>query len=556
MSAIDDFYALTAPLVRGREKDTVKEALDAFVLKYGDECLLTYKENPFLLVTECGLPFTATRIKEGIYSYKKSRIMIPTFAMHLKAIYALIYDLLRDNEQKGNSCEDVSYLWMKVRHFYPWMTMKNLKCYLYKFRDTFDYDMENKVVGFAFRKKQEKFILNKISPLYYSSFDTSDYADDDSLIEEQNEAVKTVLSRGLSILTGGPGTGKTTVIRSLLRYYREKHPDADIKLLAPTGKAARRLAESITGFGRTSTIHSLVFSMKQRGVSENSENIDLMIIDEASMIETDIFYDLLRYIGIKQLILVGDVDQLPSVGCGNILSDMVDMGFPVARLTINHRSSGNIISNAQKVKDRDTDLTFGNGFDIIEARDKDIEDIAISLRHDERTMILSPYRNMAQSVNMKIHESIFADREYRLGDRVMFLKNRRSKGYMNGDMGEIVGFDDHAMVVKLDDLYGSTVIITDRYIDDITYGYSMTVHKSQGSEYENVVIMIPEGTGYLFSRKLLYTAITRAKRSVTIIGSKKELINIITSSNEDIRKTYINLDIKTREPDATLTLAA
>ena len=559
MSDIELFYEKTSVLVRGKKQDEIKKVLDRFAADYQERCLLVYEENPFILVTDYGLPFEATRAKRGLCDLHESLILIPTFRMHLKAMYALIFDLLRTNEGKGNSFESLRDLYLKVRHFCPYMTKERLRCYLYHFEESFYYDPVRDIVGFLFRRNQEIFIYSKIKDMVPRDFseEASLYPDYELLDKEQNDAVRTVLSGGLTILTGGPGTGKTSTVRGLLSFYKKTHPDALISLLAPTGKAARRLTESISGYGAASTISSLTFSMKMHGVQKNSVYYDLMVIDESSMITTKDFYELLYHINIRQLILVGDIDQLPSVGCGNILSDILSMGAKTAYLKTNHRNQGNIFENADKIKKKQTDLIFGDDFSFIDTLDRDLIDRAVRLRGtDEDTMILTPYKKQAVEINRRIHEQYFRVEDYQPGDRVMFLKNDKPRGWMNGDMGTVKRFEEgNVIIVELMDADKTEVVVREKDLSEMTYGYAMTVHKSQGSEYKNCIILLPKNTASFFSRKLLYTAVTRARESVILLGSEKALTKIITSETEDRRDTFLGSLIR-EEKEAAVRAAA
>ena len=548
------FWAALYPLFENKKNaPLVEKAGLRFIEIWDDAVLKRFKENPYDLVTDCDLPFYCFRKPTGGLSMKQSVYPIPTFNMHLKAVYAFLFDLLRMNEQNGHSFETVHDLYLKMRKCFD-VTIEDVRCYLYAYRETFCYDRKDDTVGFLFRKRQEDYIYDKLYALSRKKTDVfkKTFEDDHSLYPEQNRAVVNALSSGLSIITGGPGTGKTTVLKTLLHFYQEvfKEHNAipNIRLLAPTGKAARRMKESIGEYGETSTIASLIYSLKMHGVQEGHEVYDLVVIDEASMINATEFYYLLVYADIKQLVLVGDTDQLPAVGNGDILRDMELLGASVSTLTENHRSSRAIQDNAKKIKEKDASLSNGEGFQMKDVLSKDLEDKAIILWAENKDrMILTPFREQAERINLRIHKMLFGDVSYVPGDKVMFLKNHKKEGWLNGDMGTVVSLLEDAVVVRLD--CNEEVIVKENFLNEMTYGYAMTVHKSQGSEYKDIVILLPSGTSSFFSRKILYTAVTRAKNDVLIIGSSVELEKIITSENEDRRNTFIKKRI--READET-----
>ena len=541
MSQVTDFIEETNKLRRypvGGDR-TLDEVQRSFIAKYPN-AYDTYMENPFILTTEFGLPFYYFRHRYGINDFTKSRILIPTFDMHILEVHAAIFDLLRQNEANGNSYIPFHDLFIQLRKFFNYTTNERIRAFFHYFRD--EFYLKNERAAFLTTAKNEEYIYNKtIGLLDTTNSICSDFhfLGAEELCEEQNDAIRQCMMPNFSILTGGPGSGKTTTVRFFLAAFKENYPNRSVKLLAPTGKAARRLTESVHGYGEASTVDSLVFAHKLH--RSQRETIDLCIIDEASMLSIDTFHDFLRYINPRKILLVGDVDQLPSIGAGNIFKDFIDMGATCAYLTINHRNGDTILDNSIKIKEKQTSIKFDEHFQFVEADREDMEEVACEYRNTNNDMILTPYRYEAQKINHLLHDVMFPNtyHDYNIGDRVMFLKNRKNKGYCNGDIGTVIDFIGKDMVVALDNDEMSEIYVSPKYMCEVTHAYGMTVHKAQGSEYDTVIILLPKGCSRVFSRKLLYTAVTRAKQNVILIGDRRELNKLILTSNENERLTFL-----------------
>lgn len=408
------------------------------------------------------------------------------------------------------------------------------------------------------------------------------------LDEQQKTAVKEAVCNGLLILTGGPGTGKTTTINSIIKFFETE--GLDILLAAPTGRAAKRMTDT-TGY-EAKTIHRLLelTRMAEGGdnkfVFERNETnpleTDVIIIDEMSMVDISLIHALLKAISVgTRLILVGDVNQLPSVGPGNVLKDIIESHrFNVVKLRkiFRQAADSDIIVNAHKInggehisldnKSRDFFFLRRNEHTVITA-------VMINLIRNKLPgyvkatpfdiQVLTPMRKgelgverlnavLQQALNppsqdkkeKEYHQCI-----YREGDKVMQVKNnyqltweikssygittQSGTGVFNGDAGiikEINLFSEH-LIVEFDDNrrvdYGFT------QLDELELAYAVTIHKSQGSEYPAVVLPILDGPRLLFNRNLLYTAVTRAKNCVTIVGSDTMLQFMIDNKNEQSR---------------------
>ena len=407
------------------------------------------------------------------------------------------------------------------------------------------------------------------------------------LEEKQKEALMLAAKKGLLILTGGPGTGKTTTINALIRYFEKEN--LTMMLAAPTGRAAKRMQEA-TGY-EASTIHRMLELSGEPGAGsrfEKNENnpleTDVIIIDEMSMVDINLMYALLKAtIPGTKLILVGDSNQLPSVGPGNVLKDLIRSGqFPVVELQKIFRQAeqSDIVMNAHRInqgkrialnnKSRDffflerKDAPTITGVLVYLVRDKlpnyvdaspfDIQ-VLTPMRKGELgverlNQVLQHYLNPASSEKQ---EKESRGTLFREGDKVMQIKNnykleweiRSPKGFVredgvgvfNGDMGiirEINTFSEK-VVVEFDE--GKIVEYTYSMLDELELAYAITIHKSQGSEYPAVVMPLFTGPRVLFNRNLLYTAVTRARKCVTIVGMASTVDGMIENNNELKRYT-------------------
>jgi len=391
------------------------------------------------------------------------------------------------------------------------------------------------------------------------------------LAPEQAEAIKMGLSNKVSVITGGPGTGKSTILKALLLILAQK--GIVVKLAAPTGRAAKRLAEA--GGREAKTIHRLLeYDAALRNFKRNRENpleADMIIIDESSMMDITLANSLFRAIADDAaLVLVGDVDQLPSVGPGNVLKDIIDSGrIPVTRLqTVFRQGPGSLISlNAARINRGEflellSDYEGVKDFYCIFRDDPDdIEKEIISLcsrRLNKRygfdpvrdIQILCPMRKGiigTENLNSRLQETLNPaasshdgrQRRMRVGDKIMQIRNNYDKEVFNGDLGIVSSIDSEEESVEVD-FEGRRVLYETADLNEIVLAYAITVHKSQGSEFPCVIIPLHTTHYPLLQRNLIYTAVTRGKNLVILVGSKKA-INIAIQNNRVIqRHTMLN----------------
>ena len=392
------------------------------------------------------------------------------------------------------------------------------------------------------------------------------------LAPEQEQAVGLVAKNKVMVLTGGPGTGKTTVTQRILRLLEAG--DLKVGLASPTGRAAKRLSEAS---GREAkTIHRLLeFQPAERQFKKGYDDrleIDALIVDEASMIDVVLMNALLRALPDQaRLVLVGDVDQLPSVGPGNVLRDLIDSGeMPVVRLTKIFRQAeeSQIIHNAHRINAGEMpSIDNGTSTDFYFVEEPDpahVVDLVTDLcatRLPEHggwdpfrdIQVLSPmYRgdtgatNLNQRLQGRLnpHGQSYNHRglEFRVGDKVMQIKNDYDKGVFNGDMGIIERLDAEKQVLWV--RFDYTIEYEQADLDKLTLAYAISTHRSQGSEFPVVVLPLTTQHYVMLQRNLLYTAITRAKQMVVIVGTQKALRFAI--ENDEVARRYTTLKERLR----------
>ncbi|MFH1137700.1 MAG: ATP-dependent RecD-like DNA helicase [Pseudomonadota bacterium] len=390
-----------------------------------------------------------------------------------------------------------------------------------------------------------------------------------TLAPAQMEAVRQAVTEKVLVITGGPGTGKTTIIRAVLAVYRRL--GATVLLAAPTGRAAKRLGE--TSGAEAKTIHRLLeFSPKDGFFKKNEQeplDCDLLVLDEASMIDITLMHHLLKAVAwTTALILVGDVDQLPSVGPGNVLSDIIRSGVvPVAQLKEIFRQAREsaIILNAHRVNeglmplpnpppDRPGDFYFIERPQADQALETIIHLVtdrvpkSFGLPPDEIQVLCPMHRGLAgtENLNMELQKRLNPGAgglerggyALRAGDRVMQIRNNYDKDVFNGDIGRVtsVHLEERELKVWFE---GRTLTYDFSEVDELTLAYAISVHKAQGSEYPAVVVPILTEHFLLLRKNLVYTALTRGKRLVILVGARAALAQALKSGAARERLTRL-----------------
>ena len=565
---------------------------------YGDKTEKLITENPYRLIEDVdGIGFlSADKIAKKIGIHEKSEFRLRAGLLHV---------LKENSDKNGNTYLPKKDLYVE--------TSKLLKMAVYlvekKFDDTlFSLSQENAVtlideedgINVMLTKffKMEKsiaskiialkntYLMKKFNPeLEIKEFENLNYI---SLHDKQRDAIKNSINSGFSVITGGPGTGKTTIVKCLI--YLLKLQNKKFCLLAPTGRASKRLSESTKE--DASTIHrALELNFKDNAVSLfnrnelNPINADAIIVDEVSMVDVNIFYHLLKAIKKgSQVILVGDKDQLPSVGAGNVLADILNSGVvDVTMLTEIYRqdSKSLIISNAHAINMGEMPVIDNSCRDFFfEVKNEAFEisetiiDMVVNRIPNFATIepnkiqVLAPMRNSVcgvDNLNKELQDKINPYSEfkpqialenctYRLGDKVMQTSNNYEQtwtrqineflteegvGVFNGDIGQIedINLSDNEITVLFED--GRKAVYLRQDLHQLTLSYAITIHKSQGCEFDIIVMPIIAGPSMILTRNLLYTGVTRAKKMVVLIGTKVNLKRMIKNTYQAKRFSYL-----------------
>ncbi len=387
------------------------------------------------------------------------------------------------------------------------------------------------------------------------------------LAPEQKEAIKMALTSKFCVITGGPGTGKTAVQKALLDLYREKYPDSEIICCAPTGQAAQRMKES-SGLP-SSTIHkALCITARDDGTLTEGCMLtaDLILVDEVSMMDTFLADRLLAAIPPHaRLVLIGDADQLPSVGPGAVLKEIIKSGVvPVVRLDhVFRQSAGSRIAiNARLIKHGNLSMEYGPDFQFFDSNDltasaEIIENLYLQEVRKygvDGVAFLTPFRHKTETsvdaMNIRLQalvnppapgkpEAVFGQLRFRLGDKVMQVKNYEQ--VYNGDVGYIIAItgEETEATVTVDFGDGRVMEYENDQLKMLDLGYSSTVHKSQGAQYKSVIMNLQCAHAIMLMRAIVYTAITRARLRLLIVGERKALCRAIRNTKSDQRGTRL-----------------
>ncbi len=534
--------------------------------RYGNHAVKVVKENPYRLATDIfGIGFiTADRIAENMGFARDSEERAEAGLLHVL-----------------NQCTDEGHV------YYPsdMLIQRSQKI----------LQIDREIIANALEElsRNEKLVLDKGS-VYLPPFYVSETGIAANLIELQNfsrsmrevdseralqwvqqklditlaakqaEAVRCALKDKLLVITGGPGTGKTTIIKTILAIV--SRIETRIMLAAPTGRAAKRMSEA-TGY-QAKTIHRLLeYNMRAGGFQKNQSNplrCDLIILDEASMIDTILMHHLMKAIPANaSLILIGDVNQLPSVGAGNILKDIIASGrVTVVELNEIFRQAreSRIIVNAHRINvglTPEYSVSESDFYFIEQEEPEKVVGIILELVREriprrfnldpvDGIQVLSPMhrgligvenlnRELQNALNPGGKGTVRGAKILKVHDKVMQIRNNYNKDVFNGDMGRITRIEEEGRRVRVS-FDGRSVDYESAELDEITLAYAVSVHKAQGSEYPAVVIPVMTQHYLLLQRNLLYTAVTRGEKLVVLVGSKKALN--IAVKNDKTQKRY------------------
>lgn len=546
---------------------------------YGDNTISIVKTNPYKLSEDIsGIGFVMAdniamnmqmkndskfRISAAIsYILKNDAEMSGSCALKKEDLLNKTFDLIKVDKNKINEQINEDLLKSKVQ--------------IIKIgEDEFVYDRDI--------YKAEKSCAINLSRLQNEKyiFDVKINEDFDAFSKEQEIAIKEAFNNMLLVITGGPGTGKTTIIKAICNILNENN--LKFNLAAPTGRAAKRMQESTEYVAFT--IHRLIGIKPESPIPEfNEENTldcDYVIVDEASMIDIKLMDKLLKALSSKTaLILVGDHNQLPSVGAGNVLKDILDTDIKSVRLKKIFRQAqeSNIVVNAHKINDglypilnqKNKDFFFINSnskkfqndlLDLVKNRLPNyykldpINNIQILAPSKKSLWGIVNINDLCQKELNKNPNSIkINNRNFKLGDKVMQVRNNYEleslnpddfdDGVYNGDIGRIIDIDKNMESLKVEFYDGNIVSYKKEDVKDLDLSYAITIHKSQGSEFDCVLIPMMPASFMLLNRNLLYTAITRAKKLVILLGEKKILKQMVRNNNESKRLTNLSFWIK------------
>lgn len=572
--------------------------------RWGDTAEEIIKSNPYsLCISGVDVPFTkADEIagKQDIPRDSECRVK------------AGITCVLQQNGDAGHTCLPLDSL--------KKMTTGFLGVSDELFQKTLDEEIEEENLFYYYKQKRafvmlrdyykaEDYIARRLEIMRSITYDNKiDFSAVIDLEEEKNgityekiqrQAINLALSKGFLVMTGGPGTGKTTTLNAIISLYEQQ--GLNVMIAAPTGRAAKRISD-LTGYD-AKTIHRLLEVQYTSGDTltfvHNENNLldcDALVVDEMSMVDSCLFEALLRAISVTcKLVLVGDSDQLPSVGAGNVLKDIIDSGvMSVVTLKEIFRQAqqSDIVMNAHKIVNgeqidltkKDKDFFFFQRLDF-----NGLQNLVVELCKDrlpkaygyspiENIQVLSPTRKgpagtvelnkrLQQELNPKAagKSEIKTPRYiYRKGDKVMQTKNdyeilwkkqtddektESGAGIFNGDIGIILQVNKILKSVTID-FEGRVAVYTEQMLDNLELAYAVTVHKSQGSEFDVVVLTVFGGYDKLYYRNLLYTAVTRAKKMLIIVGSKNRVEFMINNNRRTLRYTALkNMLMENAEGD-------
>lgn len=373
--------------------------------------------------------------------------------------------------------------------------------------------------------------------------------------DDQRKVFEMFCKTGFVVLTGGPGTGKTSLMRGLILMYKFLFPDNIVSLSATTGRAAQRLSETTNDFA--CTMHKMLEFTPQEQIKykynkDNPFSSDFIIADEISMADVELMSNFLNAVKNGALFLiVGDINQLESVGAGNVLKDIIDSNtVRVFKLTKTHRQDGQstLVDNIKKINDGDINLQQDDSFKIINVNTNE-ELLSEIDKYYKKTkyQILSPIKGNSigtNTINPLVQSTIFPNKKgfqyghnlFCVQDKIIMMQNNYELEYYNGDIGEVIKINADGISVSINK---EIIDIPIAHMDDVCLAYAITIHKSQGSEYPGIIISLPDSNQSMLKRKLIYTAVSRAKLNAIILNQNNALYKAIKNNYSTSRKTSL-----------------
>ena len=572
-NSILKYYESNETIIKLKEYGfSIKDSLKLINI-YGNGILNIVENNIYSLINDIDFK-TLDRIYLSIYKETTNLRILACIVETMKRITFNTGDTYSYKEEIIRALNDEFNIKISSDEYFSMLSneykivINNDKYYLKEYYDA-EIDIVNRLKEIKISPKHlEKNLDKKIKDLE-SSLDIT-------YNTEQKNAIKSIFHDNIVIITGGPGTGKTTIIKGIINLYKSVYKYSDdalnmkLALIAPTGRASKRMSET-TGYG-SSTIHRYLKWNKDNntfGINEfNKTNEELIIVDETSMIDTVLFDSLLK--GIRKnikLVLVGDEHQLPSVSPGLILNDLINSNkFNHIKLNNIYRQSKNsyipVLASEIKNKNVTDYLDKKDDYNFIECNTRSIKDLIVDIANksinkglDENNIqILAPMykgeigidnlniilQNIFNPHSNHLKEVVIGPIIYRVNDKVLNLVNDVDKGIYNGDIGFIYDIDINSKSDFIKVNFDNNIVsFKKEELSSIKHAYAITIHKAQGSEFDHVIMPISKTYNKMLYNKLIYTGVSRAKKSLIIIGSSEAFIYSVNNDYSEIRKTNL-----------------
>lgn len=541
--------------------------------KYGINALKEIRANPYVVGMKNGMDFPSCD------KYAKKVGISATDTMRIKQALVTAF---KNEESRGHVYSTESEICKLAKNIVkksafseaPIPSTMLLQTLATDDTFVFDYDDQGyEAIYLRWLHRAEEETANQLLRLIKHgkelNFDPSiiDWAEQNSGIKyarQQRDSFNLIKRTGVAVITGGPGTGKTTTVSGLISAYEKQNPNKIIRLCAPTGRAAQRMTEST---GREAvTIHRLLDFRPFGGdtVHKNASDpiiADLIVVDEASMLDIELASIFLNAVQSGTLVLfIGDINQLPSVGPGDVLHDLIGSGvIPTVQLTEVYRQGKEspIICNSQRINEGRNSVMVHQDYHYIPMEDasaillKTISLVAslydpadpfgvqvLAPTHKGEAGVAMINTMLQQTLNPPIGqpEIKYGSRIYRVGDKVILLNNNYASGYFNGDIGIVRDVSSDGIDI---DILGKILHLTKSEMEDLNLAYCMSIHKSQGSEFKNVIVTLPERPANMLKRNLLYTAITRAKKKVWVLAENNAYATSVASCDTGKRNSRL-----------------